>query len=68
MFLLTPEWIRIISAFGLGSVITFFLGWLREWWTNKSQKKSEATYLAMAHFCAKWDEQMSVNYVSGPGD
>jgi hypothetical protein len=48
---LTPEWINIISAFGLGSVmgsvVTFFLGWLREWWTNKSQKKSEAAYLAM---------------------
>ena len=41
---LTPEW---ITAFGLGSVIGVFLGWLREWRTNESRKKSEATYLAM---------------------
>jgi hypothetical protein len=44
---LTPEWITIISSFGLGSVITFFLGCLREWWSKESQKESEAAYLAM---------------------
>ncbi len=44
---LTPEWITIMSAFGFGTVINVFLGWLHAWWTNKSRKNSEATYLAM---------------------
>ncbi len=35
-----------MSAF-VGSVINLSLGWLRDWWTNKKRKKSEAAYLAM---------------------
>jgi hypothetical protein len=49
---LTPEWVTIISALSalsaiISSVITLLLGWLREWRANKSQKESEAAYLAM---------------------